>query len=80
MDWWGIVFNWMAKVPVIHGFDHDRLCVNEDGCWRSYSRCGRLVSEWNPDQSRMREPGTWIPFRHCLKFGRLCKICFKDEA
>ena len=69
-------FNWFAAVPVFHGFDQNRLSVYEDGCYRSYTRCRRLVHEFNTETDRESNPGKWIPLRYAEKFGKRCRLCW----
>lgn len=81
MDWYAIIFDWLPTTPVYHGFDNGRLNDrSEDGASRDYSRCGRVVSEYNPATGRSREHGSWFPIKHALKFSRPCLVCFPKDS
>lgn len=77
MDHYAIIFDWQRTTPVYHGFDNDRLNEGIDvGRSRDFTRCGLMVSEYDRDTQRFRQPGDWFPLKHAPKFGKACRKCF----
>lgn len=76
-DYNAVFFGTFARVPTYHGFDYRRNGRSDDeGVSRDYTRCGMVVSEYDRETGRLKEPGQWLPLRHAVKFGRPCKKCF----
>lgn len=66
---------WPAQ-PTFHGYAWNRDS-DEGNLRRDYTRCGLVASEYNRDMGRLREPMTWVPMRHAVKFGKPCRKCFQ---
>ena len=81
MDCFAVIFDWWPATPVYHAFDDERLREGDDvGISASFTVCGRLVSEYNRETQRLREPGDWIPTKHARKFARPCRRCYSPAA
>ena len=64
-----------ATVPVFHRFG-DINRKDDDVVSADYTACGLLVSSYNRETGKLREPMTWVPMKHALVFGRPCAKCF----
>lgn len=79
MDSFAVFFDWWPNVPVYHGFDNDRLNDRDEPLATDYTRCGRIVAQYNSDTRQLLEPGQWVPMKHAAKFGRRCRVCFPNS-
>jgi len=75
-DYHAVFFSWEKAVPVYHGFDFHRR-EPDTSISADMTRCGLLIASYDHETKRLKEPGTWIPLRHAVKFGKPCGKCFK---
>lgn len=75
-DYAGVFFTLWAKVPVYHGMNWDYRDKPNSVVNRTVTRCGLTVDSYDNETDRYRDPGTFIPMQHAVKFGRPCKRCF----
>lgn len=77
-DLTAIFFGLYQPLPVYHGYDWNRRDDDPDVS-RDFTRCGRVTGEYDHTTRKLREPGTPIPMRHAIRFGRPCARCFPTE-
>ena len=78
-DYSALFKNMWATTPTFHGYERGRNDRKEDeGVSADYTRCGLLVSSYDRNTGKLREPMTYVPMRHALAFGKPCRKCFPD--
>lgn len=76
-DYSGIFFALWSSSPCFHGSDWERRDPPDSIISKDMTRCGRVIASYDRESGKLREPGTYIPMRHALKFGHPCKVCFR---